>query len=340
MENQYIECVDKYQADFLSSAPEAFNNEADGYATLCLNDIWGSLYYEGGEAEKPIMFFRHSNKDSYRFGGIVELGDNYIMPQKGGYHFDDIAQKDTIVSAYKKLSDDPLMYGFGSEEPFSEYRFYLDHVTIREGDILELTAVPLPVCFIDHGCLFPPLVQFSQNCIFKGKLDGKPVHGLGSYDRLYMPRKEKQEFGENLGYFCAMGSGLREDGRYEICLATIDHKGTSVGIYWLEGEEPVISYDVKMEAEWERLPYTDDGTCIYKDAIFRFAGIEFHVNGKWGTKGFTEKPRIERHGQSQVFGTWYVGDTPYRHQVSNSFNENMDCYDYKLQEMGFEVIDK
>ena len=94
---------------------------------------------------------------------------------------------------------------------------------------------------------------------------------------------------------------------------------------------------VSMETEWKRLPYVDDGTCVYKNAVFRFAGKEFHFEGKWGTKGFTEKPRVEKHGQSQIFGTWYEGDTPYDHELSFGFSENMEAYDYKLEKLGFEV---
>jgi hypothetical protein len=339
MKDRYIECVDKYQPDFFTHEPQTFANEKDGYASLCLNDMYGALYYEGKEDEKPIVFIRHANPDSYRFGGILELGDNYLMPQKGGYHFDKIAHKDTKVDEYQKISDDPLTYGFGSKEPFSEYRFYLDHATCNEGNVLDLYATPLPVCIVDHGCLFPPLVQFMQPCMVKGTFEGKPVHGLASVDRLYMPKSVKEKFGENMGYFCAMAIGLREDDRFEVCLATIDQGGTSVGLYWLEGQEPVISYEVTLEADWVRLPYVDDGTCIYENATYRFADIEFHVNGKWGTKGFTEKPRIERHGQSQVYGTWHVGRKPYKHKLSTTFFENMECYDYKLKEKGFKIID-
>ena len=87
------------------------------------------------------------------------------------------------------------------------------------------------------------------------------------------------------------------------------------------------------------LPYVDDGTCVFKDAIFRFAGKEIHFEGKWGTKGVRPEPRIEKHGQSQILGTWYEGSTPYKHKLSMTFSENMEAYDYKLEKMGFDVKD-
>lgn len=339
MKKHYIECVKQYQEDFLAIEPKIFDNDLDGHASLCLSDMYGSLYYEGKENEKPIMFFRHSNPDSYRFGGIVELGDTFIEPQKGGYHHDDIAQNDTKVCGYRKISNEPLTYGFDSKNLYSEYRFTVDYATFKEGDVLNLKAIPLPICLVDHGCLFPLLTQFSQPCIVTGTFEGKKVHGLASYDRIYMPKNVKEKFGNNLGYFCSVGCGLCEDGKYELCIAVIDQSGTSVGVYWKEEQEPIISYDVTLEADWYHLPYVDDGTCIYQNAVFKFGGIEFHVNGKWGTKGFTKQPRKDRHGQSQVFGTWYVGKNPYKHKVSTSFNENMECYDFKLKEKGYKIID-
>ena len=68
-------------------------------------------------------------------------------------------------------------------------------------------------------------------------------------------------------------------------------------------------------------------------------GKEIHFTGKWGTKGFLAKPRVEKHGQSQVAGTFYEGDTPYEHQLSNCWVECMEAYDYKLREWGFDVVD-
>lgn len=339
MNKRYIKIVTDYPDDYLSVKPKTFDNVEDGHAQLILNDMWGSLYYPGKEDEKPIMFFRHSNPDSYRFGGIVELGDEPLDPQKGGFHHDDIAQKDTKTSAYEKISDDPLTYRIGSKEPFSEFLFYTDHATFKETDVLDVVAIPFPITLEDHGRLYPPIVQFSQPCQLKGTYEGNEVYGLGSYDRCYMPSTIGYAFGKNLGYVSSMGSGIREDGRKELCIACIDQSGIAVGLYWIEGEDPLISYEVTMDAEWVHLPYVDDGTCIYKNAVYRFANIEFHVEGKWGTKGFTKYPRIERHGQSQIFGTWYVGKIPYKHKLSNSFNENMNAYDNTLKAHGYKVID-
>ena len=48
----------------------------------------------------------------------------------------------------------------------------------------------------------------------------------------------------------------------------------------------------------------------------------------------------EKHGQSQCLGHWYEGDEPYDHVLEHTFTENSgDAYDYRIKEMGFEVID-
>lgn len=339
MEKHYIEFIKNYTSDMFETNPKIFQNKDDDYAQLCLVDMVGILYYEGKLDEKPIYYIRHANPDSYRFGGMIELGDDFLSPQKRGYHEDAFIDKCKLTTEYSKLSDDPIIYGLGTKKPFSEFRFYMDHATFKESDFLNIVATPLPICIIDHGCIFPPLSMIKQPCILKGTYEGKNIIGFGSYERLYKPKKNKEDFGKSLGYIYSIGMGLREDNKYEIACASIDEKGSSIGYYWLEGEQPIVSYDVKMEANWKHLPYVDDGTCIYKDVVYRFADLEFHVEGKWGTKGFTSHPRIERHGQSQVFGTWYIGKKPYKHKLSYNVNENMEAYDYKLKKRGFNVVD-
>ena len=339
MSRHYVEFRTHYEDDFLKCSPAIFGCGQEECSNFCLGDTYGSLYYIGKENDKPIYYFRHSNPNSFRFGGFVELGDDYLMPQKGGYHHSDIAQIDAKIKGYRKISSCPLTYGFESEEPFSEYRFYDDHATFKEGDFFEVNATPLPITIVDHGCIFPPMNQVSQPCLLEGTYEGKKVIGLGSYDRYFMPKSIKTDFAENLGYICASGIGQRDDGRYEVMIATINDNGTKCGIYWLEGNDPIYANDVKFAADWVHLPYVSDGTCIYQKAVISFAGIEIHITGKWGTKGFTKEPRIERHGQSQVFGTWYTGNSLYRHKLSNSFFENMNCFDYRLIDKGYRVIE-
>lgn len=331
----YVEIEYKYKEDYLRLKPNVFKEQDTRF---CITDVYGSLFYEDKFDDKPIYYFRHSNPDSYRFGGFLELGDSYLEPQKGGYHHNDVAGKETPINGYRLINKNPIEYGFDSTKPYSKYRYFIDHLEMEEANFFKAYAYPFPITIVDHSSIFPPMSQISQPCIIKGTYENKKVIGLGSYDLYSMPNVVKHDMGEGLGYFCASCQGIREDERKEVFIATINHSGNMCGIYWLEGEEPIISYQVKLFAEFEHLPYVDDGTCIYKDCIIEFSNISFHFKGKWGAKGFSKDPRIERHGQSHVFGEWYVGNEPYKHKLASSFMENMNCYDYVLKEMGYKVI--
>ena len=135
--------------------------------------------------------------------------------------------------------------------------------------------------------------------------------------------------------------GIRKDGRREFCNASLglSEGARSIVAYKIDGEEMIITDEVSLEADWMHLSYVDDGTCVFQNAILRFNGKEIHFEGKWGTKGFLKKPRIERHGQSQIFGTWYEGSEPYEHRLYYTFVENMEAYDKNLKRFGFDVID-
>jgi hypothetical protein len=175
-----------------------------------------------------------------------------------------------------------------------------------------------------------------------GILDGKPVQAVGEHDRLFIPSQVRGFDGitNKFGYFYMNMLGIREDGRREQCLISIGlADGKNLAYYYIDGQQPILTDTVSMETEWTHLPYVDDGTCVYKDAIFRFAGKEFHFYGKWGSKGFTPQPRVEKHGQSQIFGTWHEGPTPYKHRLYTTFGENMEAYDYKLKDLGFDITD-
>lgn len=190
---------------------------------------------------------------------------------------------------------------------------------------------------IDHQASFLNLPQIMFPSVWEGKYRGKKAKGLGMLAMNYQLAHKHENILSSLGYISLTMMGVRPDGKMEYAFIAVDQTGTAGAYYKLEGEPLVSATEVSMEADWYHLPYVDDGTCVFKDAIFRFAGKEIHFSGKWGTKGITPKPRIEKHGQSHIFGTWYVGDVPYEHSLSFSFSENMEAYDYKLAKLGFDV---
>ncbi len=322
--------------DDFTYRPQVFDNSVDDHAALTVFDQYGMIF-PNGVHEKPLVFLRHSNVNRFRFAGLIEPGDNPLDPQKGGY-VKELAQKDAVITTkYQKLGETPFVYGYGSREPFCEYRFYQDHATWKESNIFDLKAEPFMPTVYDHETFLYSLSQMFTQCRLTGTFLGKPVEGVGGNVRIYMKQSEWHDIGSDLGYINAEGNGLRPDGRWERFIFNYDFHGKMAAFYWLQGEEPIIVDEAVMEAVWYRLPYVDDGTCIFQEAVFTIGPKKIHYQGKWGCKGFTEKPRIERHGQAHIFGTWYEGDAPYEHQLFMTISENMEVYDYKLKEMGFEV---
>jgi len=320
--------------------PQPFDNDYDGHARLVLFDVYGMFHIQG--EQKPRFYFRHTDlaKNRYRFGNILEPGDGPLSVQKSSF-FNQMANGDTPVSDYRQVSDSPLVFGFDSASPKVEYRLKEDGLYIKEGDFFSMKAEPWPITIYDHQSIYVGSSLISQPSIFSGVLNGKPFMGLGSYDR-YCMRQDAGTFSNvPMGYTAFCMSGVREDGRKEMLFASgsVNEDGKTIAIYYLDGETPIVSDHFEVEADWYHLPYVDDGTCVFKDAVIRFCGKEIHFEGKWGTKGFLDKPRIEKHGQSQVGGTWYEGKTPYQHRLSNCWSENMEAYDYKLKAMGFDIVD-
>ena len=174
-----------------------------------------------------------------------------------------------------------------------------------------------------------------------GTYEGKPIQALGCFDRLFAPNGDRGAIiGTATHYVWSYYAGIRQDGRKECAYLNIHSRnGHGVAAYWLEGEEPVLTDEVTLECDWQRLPYAEPGddTLSYTNAVWRFAGKEIHFTGKWGSKGFTAQPRLSRVGQSQSFGSWYEGKTPYEHKLFHTINENMGANIESIRKMGFEA---
>lgn len=324
--------------DLTDGVPPVFDTEVDHHARYVMLDCYANFYKKSDPNGKPVFLFRHTNKDSYRFGGFVELGDGPLDHQKGGRY--DIAQSDAKVNGYRKISDNPLCYGIDTEEPFSEYRVYNGYSTWKETDIFDVKATYWPETLYDHQSSYPDNSIIYQTVTLEGTFQGEPIVGIGGCDKVFMREDVTRDLGLRIEYFYVNLAGIRPDGRREQMICNIDTlEGKVFAYYYCDGEKSIITDEVSMEADWHHLPYCEDGTCCYKNAIFRFAGKEFHFTGKWGTKGFTEHPRLERHGQSQIVGTWYEGDTPYEHTNTLTFMENMEAYKERLNKLGFDVVD-
>ena len=335
MNDTYIEFV-RHEDDFYNECPEVLQTEFDHNAKLSLIDQYGLIFDKGWEDE-PVLFVRHGNIDGYRFGAFSRLNSD-IKGLQTPLHCADIAQKEE-TGRFQKLCDKPLTYGYGTADPFSEYRYYSGYSTWKEGDILDVKASPFPYCIIQHQGDIANFTEIIQPSLVTGTFAGRPISFIGSYDKVYIPKEEKRDIGSTMAYILVLDHGIRLDGRHESVVIYINPEGKGIGGYYLEGEEPVSSDDVVMEADWFHLPYVDDGTVAYKDAVFHIKDKTIHFTGRWGCKGITAHPRLEKHGQSQIFGTWYEGDVPYKHQMFTTFHENMEAFDYKFKKLGYKIID-
>ena len=325
--------------------PKAFRNGFDENPKLGLIDVYGSFYRNGDASTKPITYFRHIDvaTGKYRIGSLLDMGDAYNEHQKGIFHHDKLPQRGEIITHnYRKISDDPLQYGLDSDEDGKTVSvlFEEDQTHVQEGDFFDVVAYPWPITIYDHQSVYLNSSTIFQPSTFLGSLDGKPTIGLGSIDRMCFKEAAGGFSGVPMGYVALSGMGIRRDGRKEAVFvsASMNSAGKTYAMYYLDGEEPVISDTVTLEADWEHLPYVDDGTCTYQKMTLYIEDKVIHFDAKWGSKGFTHEPLISKHGQAQVFGTFYEGDKPYTHRLSFSFAEHMEAYDTVLTEMGFDVV--
>ena len=345
---------DHKNTDDLTYFPKRWDNDQDGHARLYCIDSIATFRMEGDE--KIFNMFRHMNTDAVRFAGIINPGTGPLSFHTP-LHNDDLAQKTDHIISYRKLSEKPLCYGYSCEDPYLDYRFYEDHIEWKEGkngEILNVRLDPFPYAFFIHRCeQFPVSTFYSHPHFLSGTYMGKKIIGIGDDDRQYIPNDHKgkdqqeQDYQKTTEYLTANCTGIREDGRREVAFFN-GALGHMCGGYWLEGEDPIVSDNVRLIGEWQHLPYMNDGTCIMTDFDFIIKDKTIHFKGKWGLKGWgkeTDTDRIpkegpsfgNRHGESQVMGTFYEGDTEYSHTVWQTFVENMEAYDHKLKEAGYTI---
>ena len=329
----------KLNNDDFSSTPSCFSRDFPGEEVrLIRHDNCGMLLMEG---KRPQYYFHNMNETSSRWSAFIELGDGPLSLQKS-VHDEDMAQEEK-TDGYHLLREDPVTYGIktlaGNPMEFTYNQEGCSWKEGKDGSILDVKGQWFPYGLICHMGSEYNIPFIHQPVHLKGTYEGKPIEFLACIDRIYAPKGKEELIIRNATYYISSYcSGIREDGRREWFMALICHdNGKGLGIYYIDGQEPVISEEVINEGVWERLPYVDDDTVVAVDNIWRFGGKVFHVKGRYGAKGFTGRPRFDRHGQSQVFGSWYEGDIEYRHRIFNTFSENMDAYAASMKERGFRV---
>ena len=329
----------RFTNDDFSSTPSCFKDDfPEDAVRLIRHDNCGMLK---SDEERPLYYFHNMNETSSRWSAIIRLGEGPFSLQEG-VHGEDMAQDDPTIP-YSVLKEDPLIYGIYTTEGREMcFTYNEDGCTWKEGkdgSILDVKGEWFPYGLICHMASEYNIPFMHLPVHLKGTYEGEPIEFLACIDRIFSPQGKEMEILKNAtSYLSSYCSGIREDGRREWFIGLCCHEnGKGLGIYWLEGEEPVISGEVHNEGIWERLPYVEDGTMVCVDNIWKFGGKTLHVKGYRGAKGFTAKPRFERHGQSQIFGSWYEGDVPYKHRIWNTFSENMEAYEDDLKKRGFRV---
>ena len=111
--------------DLVEKTPEVFDTDFDGHAIMSLADVIGMIFPDGDVDKKPILYVRHTDmiKNEFRFGNLVELGDDYLSPQRFVYHEAHVAQAGVPITSYQKVEDKKDVFAFGSSSPKTEFQF-------------------------------------------------------------------------------------------------------------------------------------------------------------------------------------------------------------------------
>ncbi|MBR0474779.1 MAG: hypothetical protein IJJ19_07220 [Erysipelotrichaceae bacterium] len=330
--------VRKLKADDLDIKPQVF--ATDGYPQLVRHFNWGMIFKPG--CEKPGYYMRSMTRTGYRSGTVCVLGDSPLEGQSPSPYFDRMAQKMETEEPYRKVCDDPVTFMHNSKEPFTEFIYTEDGASWKESDVLDLKVEYFPFAFFAHEDSILGHGYMQQHLLYTGTFDGQPVRSLGCIDRVYMKADSLEHLKQdtdNIFIAFTFMSGIRKDGRKECAWVGV-HKenGNGMAYYWLEGNEPVLSDEVYLEADWQQYPYAkDDPTVAYTNATWKFGGVTLHTNCKWGSKGHTQTPRLSLVGFSQTYGTWYEGDEPYEHEIYHLLCENHSATVENTVKAGFKV---
>ncbi|GAA4664090.1 hypothetical protein [Frondihabitans cladoniiphilus] len=329
--------------DDLGFRPEIFQVEGDSPYELCKHYVYLQFLVEGDE--QPHYYMRNFKPGAIRWGGIVKLGDGPLEPQQPGQgHYRDLAQEGVPLKGYEEVSDAPVTYASETTEPYLLQSKTADRIVIKEGDVLDITGEYWPVGMfsgknsaLGGGYIWQPFT-------FSGTYEGKPVTGIGQFDHCFATADDVDGRMELIYNYVASSvyCGIRKDGRREFFYGFMRKaNGYGTAVYWLEGEEPIVTEQSEIEVEYFPLGWVDEGdtTCAFKNITWRFADKEIHFTGKWGSRRFTDHPKGEPAGWSNVFGTWYSGDTPIDYALSETWNETMASTAGELRALGYTVHD-
>lgn len=343
-----IEAV-KLTPDDLSLTPYRFAVDDGELPSLINGWIWGFMQ-ENSETPVTIHMrtFGPEGKLTMNYG-ISRMADTPTDPPTGLEHClemypgnypdanPDFPFPDDKQIQYTKvegdpegLTDDPFTYELRGSDPKLLYRFSSKYVRAVEADFMDLTYENLPYAMVlnANGPFGYPYVM--QHCKITGTYEGRKVSYLGIWDRMYGKRFEEAITTDLLTSVAF--AGVHPDGSCEWGgVARVGKKG--FGWFFKDGEEPIVSTDVKCESNWEPLSYANDGTMVLINATFRFADKVIHYETKWGSRGQNYKP-LTWSGFSAGAGTWYEESNPCKYDMSFAYTENHNALERNIIEAG------
>lgn len=143
------------------------------------------------------------------------------------------------------------------------------YARIVEGNVLDTkwTYMPCALCINPGGAMGP---YFSWPATAEGTYMGQPVSFTGGFDRMY--GKGALDFLTKSPFVYLAFSGVGPDGQREGgAVFIIGDK--SAGMYYKDGEDPVVSNQVELEAQYVANPQ-DAAQIVPAWATFRFGGKE------------------------------------------------------------------
>lgn len=337
----------KLTGNDLEIKPLCFANDIDKNGEMMMFWLWAIIQPEGSDT--PHFYYRSMMMDGFRKNaGINKLGNGPFEPQTGVHHYD-IANENTRIIPYRKTSENPLRFEVGAEDPYFHVTYEETGLTIKEADVLDVKVDFWPYCFITHANGPTRGMYLNQFGTMTGTYEGKPIKAICACDRgfasqeAFKPSTKDEVFSSDMTYMLSYHAGIRDDGRRECFYAKLnarDKNGCGEGVYWLEGEPPIITSNTSMQAEWYHLPYLPKGdkTVHYNGADWNLDNkISIHCDSSYGSKGFSGEIR-QIEGIAQTYGDFYVGTVPYKHPVWIGLQECI-AHDDTMKNWGFVVHD-
>lgn len=294
--------------------------------------VWGVLQDDPTPNRPPIHYLREFDGNSiHPNGGFIRLAETPVQKHQGLEHCFEMHRGDKDVSYVKCENESEYSYEIKAQDPYMLYQFSPHKVHMAEADFIDVEYELMPYALAVYECGALKAGYMHQHAIIRGTYEGKPIHYLGGFDRMYG--------GWNFGQLMFTGMtfmGIHEDGTREWGFMGLIGKDRGMAFYCKDGEMPIATTELSVDAEFVPLEYTDDTTMVFRKAVFKFAGKEIHYQAKWGYRGQTYEPETQP-GMCQSSGVWYEGKEPVTFKESFVYAETHNALEKNVRMNGFAV---